>query len=106
MTAHLVLSPRAQSDLDEIWDYTESRWDDRQAESYIRQPQRDLETIAAHPSYGRPCPESRTGYRRYRSGSHVLFYRIAKTWWSLPAFSMNACISSGMCLEFRKAQPR
>ena len=38
-----VLSPRAQADLDEIWDYTELRWSTTQAERYIRQLWQGLE---------------------------------------------------------------
>jgi toxin ParE1/3/4 len=30
-----VLSPRAQADLDEIWEYTAERWDEDQANRYI-----------------------------------------------------------------------
>ena len=71
-----VLSPRAQSDLEEIWSYTESRWGFDQAETYIRELQRHIETVAAHPASGKPCPEVRAGYHKYRAGSHFLFYRI------------------------------
>ena len=34
MTGHFVFTPRAQSDLDEIWDYTADRWGLEQAETY------------------------------------------------------------------------
>lgn len=36
MTA-VALSPRAQRDLDEIWNYTEAHWGTEQAETYTRQ---------------------------------------------------------------------
>jgi hypothetical protein len=36
MTGHFVLSPRAQADLDDIWDYTADRWGLDQAETYTR----------------------------------------------------------------------
>jgi toxin ParE1/3/4 len=73
---HYVLSPRAQSDLNDIWNYTESHWGADQAETYPRQLWKHIEAIAARPTSGRACPEVRAGYHKYRSGSHVLFYRM------------------------------
>ncbi|MEA3176567.1 MAG: toxin ParE1/3/4 [Gammaproteobacteria bacterium] len=75
MSDHVVLSPRAQADLDEIWDYTEDRWGLDQAETYTRQLWKDIAIVANRPSLGRECNEVRRGYRMYPSGSHVLFYR-------------------------------
>jgi toxin ParE1/3/4 len=76
MAGRYVLSPRAKSDLEEIWTYTESRWGFDQAEQYTRELARHLDIIAAHPTSGKPCPEVRAGYYKYRAGSHFLFYRI------------------------------
>ena len=75
MTAVYVLSPRAKADIDRIWTDTANRWGLDQAESYVRQIARTLETLAVHPSIGRACPEVRVGYRKYPSGSHVVFYK-------------------------------
>jgi toxin ParE1/3/4 len=75
MTGHFVLTPRAQADLDEIWDYTADRWGLDQAETYTRQLWKDIAIVAHRPSLGRECTEVRRGYRMYPSGSHVLFYR-------------------------------
>jgi toxin ParE1/3/4 len=75
MTGHFVLTPRAQADLDEIWDHTADRWGLDQAETYTRQLWKDIATVADRPSLGRECTEVRRGYRMYPSGSHVLFYR-------------------------------
>ena len=70
-----LLSPAAQADLDQIWNYTYDRWDPDQAEAYLRELQRALERAAANPLIGRPCDEVRPGYRKLAAGSHVLFYR-------------------------------
>jgi len=78
MTGRCTLSPRAQLDLDEIWDYTASRWGLGQAETYTRQLWQDMNAVAAQPTIGRPCPEVRDGYYKYRSGSHVLFFRLSE----------------------------
>lgn len=77
MTQRYTLSPRAQSGLDEIWDYTMRHWGIDQAETYIRQLWHDIEAIAANPAIGRACPEVTAGYCKFRSGSHVLFFRLS-----------------------------
>lgn len=71
-----VLSPRAQKDLDDIWEYTVEHWNIRQAEIYLRQIQRAIETVAAEPKIARVCDDIRSGYWKYPVGSHVLFFRI------------------------------
>jgi toxin ParE1/3/4 len=76
MKGRFVLKPRAHADLDEIWDYTADRWGLDQAETYIRRLWNDIQTVADNPSLGRECIEVRPGYRKYPSGSHVLFYRL------------------------------
>lgn len=76
MSGRFILTPRAQADLDEIWDYTTARWGLEQAETYTRQLWRDIASVAERPSLGRECPEVRKGYCKYPSGSHVLFYRV------------------------------
>jgi len=70
-----LLSPRAQQDIDEIWDYTAERWSIAQAEICIRQLCRDIKAVAARPTIGRACPEVRKDYYKHPSGSHFLFYR-------------------------------
>ncbi|WP_454296197.1 type II toxin-antitoxin system RelE/ParE family toxin [Salana multivorans] len=69
------LTPAAQRDLSSIWDYTEERWDVRQAETYVDDIRAAVQRIADDPRHGRSCDEIREGYRRYGIGSHVLFYR-------------------------------
>jgi toxin ParE1/3/4 len=71
-----VLSPRAQKDIDDIWEYTVEHWNVRQAEIYLRQIQRAIETVAAEPAIARSCADIRPGYWKYPAGSHMLFFRI------------------------------
>lgn len=70
-----ILSPLARADLGDIWDYTANRWDDDQAEAYLRVIQAAIDAVAANPGLGRPCDEVRPGYRRHRAGSHLILYR-------------------------------
>jgi toxin ParE1/3/4 len=72
-----TLSPLARADLDTIWDYSSKRWDDDQAETYLRMLQAAIETVAANLRLGRPYDEVRAGYRRHRAGSHLILYREA-----------------------------
>ena len=68
------LTPAAQRDLSTIWDFTQERWDARQAETYLNEIRATIERIADDPGRGRACDEIREGYRRYGIGSHLLFY--------------------------------
>jgi toxin ParE1/3/4 len=65
----------ARADLDNIWEHTSKRWDDDQAEAYLRMIQAAIETVAANPKLGRQYHEVRAGYRRHRAGSHLILYR-------------------------------
>jgi toxin ParE1/3/4 len=71
-----LLSPAAQADLEQIWDYARGRWGVDQAEEYLRELQRAIERAAANPRIGRACDEIRPGYRKLAAGSHTLFYRV------------------------------
>ena len=71
-----LLSPAAQIDLEQIWDYTCHRWDVEQADEYLRELQRAIELAAVNPQIGRTCDEIRPGYRNLAAGSHTLYYRV------------------------------
>jgi toxin ParE1/3/4 len=73
--ARYVLSPRAQADLDEIWDYSASTWGNDRTERYIRELWQGILTVAADPRRGQSIGAIRAGYFKYAVGSHVLFYR-------------------------------
>jgi toxin ParE1/3/4 len=75
MTSY-VLSHRALADIEEIWDYTERRWDADQAERYSRVLKEGIEQVVRDSRRGRPCDHIRPGYRKYPIGSHVLFFRV------------------------------
>lgn len=74
------LTPAAQRDLSEIWDFTQERWDMHQAEEYTVEIRDALERIAAHPERGRRAEQVTTGYRRYSVGSHLIFYVERSGW--------------------------
>jgi toxin ParE1/3/4 len=72
-----VVSRLAERDLDDIWDYTAERWSKNQAEDYVERMRKAVEILAVDPTRGRPCDDIRQGYRKYRVGSHMIFYRIS-----------------------------
>ena len=77
MKARYGLSPAAQSDLDEIWNYSAEHWGADRADSYVRDLIGAVEKIAAGKRRGRACDEIRQGYFKYSCEQHVLFYRMS-----------------------------
>ena len=77
--ADFVLSPEARADLISIWRYSADRWNEEQADHYLRKIDGVFATIARRPSLGRPCDDIRSGYFRIKAGSHVVFFKTAGT---------------------------
>jgi toxin ParE1/3/4 len=74
------LAPAALNDLDAIWDYTARTWSVSQAETYIRGLTADLDLLVQHPEIARERVEICPPVRLYRSGSHLIIYRIEAGW--------------------------
>lgn len=74
-----VLSPAARADLEQIWDYSCERWDDNQAEEYVREIRRAIERVVDNPMIGRACDDIRPGYRKHAVESHTFYYLITET---------------------------
>ena len=74
------LSPTALKDLDAIWDHTARTWSVGQAETYIRILAADMNLLVQHPQIARERSEIRPPVRLYRSGSHLIIYRIEAEW--------------------------
>jgi toxin ParE1/3/4 len=71
-----VFSPRARSDVADIWDYTLANWGEARAERYVRAIQFAVAELVTNPQLGRSCEDIRAGCRKYPVGSHVVFYRL------------------------------
>ena len=69
-----ALSPAAQADLEDIWDYTVRRWGEAQAEDYTRNIQAACEALSEGTMISRSAGEIRAGYRKVTVGSHVMFF--------------------------------
>ena len=73
--AGFALTPAAQADLSEIWDYTAKHWGEAQAERYTRDIQATCEALGNGAQVGLSAEDIRAGYRKIGVGSHVLYYR-------------------------------
>jgi toxin ParE1/3/4 len=74
----LLLSPRARSDLDGIWDYTAQIWGLEKAEAYLREINQAFELLRHSPHIAAPYDHIRLGLRRFPSGSHAIFLRSTR----------------------------
>lgn len=71
-----ILSPAAQADINQIWDYSALNWGEEQANRYVLDIRHACEGLADGSRQGRAIDDIRPGYRRLAVASHALFYRI------------------------------
>jgi len=70
-----ILSSKADSDLEGIWDYTDAMWGRTQARTYLTQLENRMIALAHHPSAGRKRYDLPGTPMSYHEGRHVIFYR-------------------------------
>lgn len=70
-----LLTPAAELDLSEIWDYSLSVWGIEQAEYYIHDFKLAFERLLRNPCIGRDASYIKPGYRYLAQGSHLIFYK-------------------------------
>ena len=66
----------ARADLKAIGRYTETRWGCVQRNKYLAMLDGCFQDLASDPLKGRDCSHLREGYRKYSTGSHIIFYRL------------------------------
>ena len=71
-----VLSRRSDQDIDDITQTTIDKWGIGQAEIYVLGLHASFQLLASAPELGRDASNIRSGYRRFETASHVVFYRI------------------------------
>lgn len=75
---------RAESDLDEIADYTTRTWGWRQTDRYLAKLEDGFALLAQAPSIGRASEFILPGLKRFEVGKHVVFYCVeSETLWIL-----------------------
>ena len=73
--AEYRLSPRAQRDLDGVFDYTVAQWGLPQALRYTDLIEAACAALAAAPLQAPGCAHIRPGYRRRGVEQHVIYFR-------------------------------
>ncbi|QIJ74121.1 type II toxin-antitoxin system RelE/ParE family toxin [Methylobacterium sp. NI91] len=70
------LSAAARRDLSGIWTYSAKRWDEAQADRYVRLFADSFDGLASGMVTGRGADDIRPGYFKLAVGSHLVFYRM------------------------------
>jgi toxin ParE1/3/4 len=70
-----VFRPAAVRDLDQIWTWTADRWGAAQAERYLHAIRDACTALAGGEHTGTDASDIRPGYRKARSGRHLVFFR-------------------------------
>lgn len=71
----LILSPKAKSDLNNIWDYSLDTWGEEKAETYLRQIWAKLNECAENPELSASAAIVRKDYRKMVVASHVVYFK-------------------------------
>ncbi|HEY0623845.1 type II toxin-antitoxin system RelE/ParE family toxin [Sphingomonas sp.] len=75
MKRRIDIRPQTQSDLREIGDYSDAHWGRIQAKLYLDAIADTIDQIAAMPLAGSDQANVSPGLRKWRSGSHNIYYR-------------------------------
>lgn len=68
--------PAAEERILEIWDYTEKKWNEKQADTYVRELVAEIEAIAGQRPRWRPVlDETLKGVYFVRHRHHYIFFR-------------------------------
>ncbi len=70
------LSAAARRDLSGIWTYSAKRWDEAQADRYVRLFADSFDGLGRGIVKGRKADNVRLGYFKVAVGSHLVFYRM------------------------------
>jgi len=73
--AEYRLSPAAERDMEDMFDYTLARWGLAQAIRYTDQIEAACNDLAAYPNRAQSCDTIRPGYRRRAVGQHMIYLR-------------------------------
>ncbi len=74
----LFLSPQAEQDLEDIFEYTVREWSLTQAKKYQDSLFSHLNFACANPTIGAVYPYNKIEYRKLNANKHLVFYRVEK----------------------------
>ena len=70
------LTQKAYDDLKDIAIYTQENWGKSQRTLYLKMMNDAFHELSVNPKLGTKIDDIRTGYFKYRIGSHMIFYRM------------------------------
>ena len=73
--AEYRLAPAAEHDLESIWSYTMHQWGVEQTTRYFDELIAAFTALANSPQTAPSCEHIRRGYRRWRVGRHLIYFR-------------------------------
>ena len=73
-----ILSQKADTDIDTIFDYTENKFGFNQAVSYVGNLDIIFKQLIKHPNLGKERNEIKNGILSLSVGEHIVFYSIYK----------------------------
>ena len=71
------ISPAADRDLEEIYDYVKDRFSTDHAEEYLLDLEILFDLLVQNPEMGRQRDEVRPGLRSFPKNQHIVFYRLS-----------------------------
>jgi toxin ParE1/3/4 len=74
----LFVTPKAESDLTNIWLYTCNKWGGNQADNYLDQLEAGINQLINHPSLGANYTHVLPEYRRLLVEHYAVFYKVLK----------------------------
>ena len=74
--AKYELTNKAIDDLTEIWEYTEDKWSEQQANRYFKSLITTCKKIANNPDIGKEYAEIKRNLLGLKSGKHIIFYHL------------------------------
>lgn len=96
----VVLAVKAKADLKEIARYTHTHWGGEQRLKYLAQFYACFDELAKNPGKGKDYSHIRKGYFGRLVGSHLVFYRHART-----RIEIVRVLHQSMDIENRLAEP-
>ena len=73
----IIVSPLAQADIDEIWDYI-ARDSLRNADRFVDRIEQRFGLLAANPRLGVARDDLRPGLRRFGHARYLIYYRLIR----------------------------
>lgn len=70
------LTNASRADLKSIATYTQQKWGKEQRKIYSKQFDDTFLVLAGNPETGISCDFIKQGYRKFSTGSHVIFFRV------------------------------